>query len=390
MAASILSGHIYRPIPHRKFELPIAPTIFLSPPRPRKYLRPHHKFKGVLRLSMVDREVSQPSPKQDTAAAAAANDMDELVDFLYKDLPHLFDDKGIDRTAYDAAVKFRDPITRHDNIDGYLLNIAALKLLFRPKFSLHWVKQTGGSEITTRWTMVMKFLPLPWQPELVFTGTSVMTVNPETKKFISHVDYWDSIVNNDFFSIEGLMDVVKQLRYYKTPDLETPSYHILKRTSSYQVRKYYPFLVVETSGDTLSGSKGFNDVAGYIFGKNSASEKMAMTTPVFTQALSDEKSKISIQIVLPSSKSMKSLPTPNEGVKLREIEGGIAAVSIFSGKPTENIVNEKEGSLRSRLIRSGLKPKPGCLLARYNDPDRTWEHIMRNEVLIWLEDFSMD
>ncbi|CAH9089434.1 unnamed protein product [Cuscuta epithymum] len=367
MAASILSGHIYRPIPHRKFELPIAPTIFLSPPRPRKYLRPHHKFKGVLRLSMVDREVSQPSPKQDTAAAAAANDMDELVDFLYKDLPHLFDDKGIDRTAYDAAVKFRDPITRHDNIDGYLLNIAALKLLFRPKFSLHWVKQTGGSEITTRWTMVMKFLPLPWQPELVFTGTSVMTVNPETKKFISHV-----------------------LRYYKTPDLETPSYHILKRTSSYQVRKYYPFLVVETSGDTLSGSKGFNDVAGYIFGKNSASEKMAMTTPVFTQALSDEKSKISIQIVLPSSKSMKSLPTPNEGVKLREIEGGIAAVSIFSGKPTENIVNEKEGSLRSRLIRSGLKPKPGCLLARYNDPDRTWEHIMRNEVLIWLEDFSMD
>ncbi|CAH9125036.1 unnamed protein product [Cuscuta epithymum] len=387
MAASIISGHIYRPIPHRKFELPIAPTIFLSPPRPRKYLRFHHKFKGALRLSMVDREVSQPSPKQDTAAA---NHMDELVDFLYKDLPHLFDDKGIDRTAYDAAVKFRDPITRHDNIDGYLLNIAALKLLFRPKFSLHWVKQTGGSEITTRWTMGMKFLPLPWQPELVFTGTSVMTVNPETKKFISHVDYWDSIVNNDFFSIEGLMDVVKQLRYYKTPDLETPSYHILKRTSSYQVRKYYPFLVVETSGDTLSGSKGFNDVAGYIFGKNSASEKMAMTTPVFTQALSDEKSKISIQIVLPSSKSMKSLPTPNEGVKLREIEGGIAAVSIFSGKPTENIVKEKEGSLRSRLTRSGLKPKPGCLLARYNDPDRTWEHIMRNEVLIWLEDFSMD
>ncbi|CAH9068506.1 unnamed protein product [Cuscuta europaea] len=389
MAASIISGHIYRPIPHRKFELSIAPTIFLSPPRPIKYLRFLHRFKGALRLSMVDREVSQPSPKQDTAAANN-NGMEELVDFLYKDLPHLFDDKGIDRTAYDAAVKFRDPITRHDNIDGYLLNIAALKLLFRPKFSLYWVKQTGASEITTRWSMVMRFLPLPWQPELIFTGTSVMTVNPETKKFISHVDYWDSIVNNDFFSIEGLMDVVKQLRYYKTPDLETPSYHFLKRTSSYQVRKYYPFLVVETGGDSLSGSKGFNDVAGYIFGKNSASEKMAMTTPVFTQALSDEKSKISIQIVLPSSKSIKSLPTPNEGIKLREVEGGVAAVSIFSGKPTENIVKEKEESLRSRLIRDGLKPKPGCLLARYNDPDRTWEHIMRNEVLIWLEEFSMD
>lgn len=29
-----------------------------------------------------------------------------------------------------------------------------------------------------------------------------------------------------------------------------------------QVRKYSPFIVVETDGDKLSGSTGFNDVAG--------------------------------------------------------------------------------------------------------------------------------
>jgi len=28
---------------------------------------------------------------------------------------------------------------------------------------------------------------LPWKPELVFTGTSVMGVNPQTGKFCSHV-----------------------------------------------------------------------------------------------------------------------------------------------------------------------------------------------------------
>ena len=35
--------------------------------------------------------------------------------------------------------------------------------------------------------MVMKFMPLPWKPELIFTGTSVMGINPETGKFCSHV-----------------------------------------------------------------------------------------------------------------------------------------------------------------------------------------------------------
>ncbi|XP_022870120.1 uncharacterized protein LOC111389430, partial [Olea europaea var. sylvestris] len=208
----------------------------------------------------------------------------KLVDFLYEDLPHLFDDQGIDRTAYDELVKFRDPITKHDSISGYLFNISMLRKLFAPDFQLHWAKQTGPYEITTRWTMVMKFILLPWKPELVFTGTSVMGINPETKKFCSHVDYWDSIENNEYFSVEGLLDVVKQLRIYKTPEMETPKYQILKRTANYEVRKYEPFIVVETDGDKLSGSRGFNSVAGYIFGKNSAGEKIPMTTPVFTQA----------------------------------------------------------------------------------------------------------
>lgn len=42
----------------------------------------------------------------------------------------------------------------------------------------------------------------------------------------------------------------------------------------------------------------------YIFGKNSAAEKIPMTTPVFTQAFDDEKSKIAIQIVLPMEKDL--------------------------------------------------------------------------------------
>lgn len=340
-------------------------------------------MKWALRLSLVD----QNQPQSQSRGV----DVKQLVDFLYDDLPHLFDDQGIDRTAYDERVKFRDPITKHDSISGYLFNIALLKNLFRPQFFLHWVKQTGTYEITTRWTMVMKFMLLPWKPELVFTGTSIMGINPQTGKFSSHLDFWDSIENNNYLSLEGLWNVVKQLRIYKTPDLETPRYQILKRTANYEVRKYSPFIVVEANGDKLSGSNGFNDVTGYIFGKNSTMEKIPMTTPVFTQANDTGLSKVSIQIVLPLEKDLSSLPNPNqETISIRKVEGGIAAVDKFSGKPTEAIVCQKEKALRSCLLKDGLKPKMGCLLARYNDPGRTWEFIMRNEVLIWLEEFSLE
>ncbi|KAL6602940.1 hypothetical protein ACP70R_043301 [Stipagrostis hirtigluma subsp. patula] len=313
---------------------------------------------------------------EDRGEGLSAAEAERLVEFLRADLPHLFDDVGIDRAAYDDRVRFRDPITRHDTIDGYLFNIRLLKLLFRPDFYLHAVKQTGPYEITTRWTMVMKFMLLPWKPELVFTGVSIMGVNPQNLKFNSHVDLWDSIQNNEYFSFEGLLDVFKQLRIYKNPDIETPNYLILKKTANYEVRSYAPFLIVEAKGDKLTGSSGFNDVTGYIFGKNASSEKIPMTTPVFTQASDDKISDVSIQIVLPMNKDLNSLPAPNtEAVTLRKVEGGIAAVKKFSGRPKEDIVLRKEKDLRSQLLKDGLKPQQGCLLARYNDP-RTQSFLM--------------
>ncbi|KAE8736095.1 SOUL heme-binding family protein isoform 3 [Hibiscus syriacus] len=307
MATAHLSTQILRPIhpvccSFRRVTTTVVPSTSPSPPaiifKTREELNPRNqKLKWARKLSQVE----QSSPPKPTV------DVEGLVSFFYDDLPHLFDDQGIDRTAYEDQVKFRDPITKHDTISGYLFNISFLKNIFRPLFQLHWVKQTGPYEITTRWTMVIKSMLLPWKPELVFTGTSVMGINPNNGKFCTHVDFWDSIENNEYFSLEGLWDVFRQ------------------------VRKYAPFIVVETNGGKLSESTGFNAVAGYIFGKNSTTEKIPMTTPVFTQALDPELSDVSIQIVLPLEKDISSLPDPSqETVNLRKVEGGIAAASKFS------------------------------------------------------------
>lgn len=93
-------------------------------------VKTRQNFKWAVKLSLS-------TPPKSTV------DVERLVGFLYDDLPHLFDDQGIDRTAYDEQVKFRDPITKHDTITGYLFNISLLKILFRPDFFLHWVKQVS-------------------------------------------------------------------------------------------------------------------------------------------------------------------------------------------------------------------------------------------------------
>lgn len=67
-----------------------------------------------------------------------------------------------------------------------MFNIGMLKKVFSPTFQLHDVRQTGEFEATTRWTMVMQptvnralGLQRWWDPQLVFTGVSIMGVNPE-------------------------------------------------------------------------------------------------------------------------------------------------------------------------------------------------------------------
>lgn len=143
MATARLSDPIFRPVSDR----------FLSSRRPTTSrpafisLSPSKQFKTGRSSSVVESKTEKSSSKWpvrmslvEPSPPKSTLDVKRLVDFLYEDLPHLFDDQGIDRTAYDERVKFRDPITKHDTITGYLFNIAMLKKIFTPDFLLHWVK----------------------------------------------------------------------------------------------------------------------------------------------------------------------------------------------------------------------------------------------------------
>jgi hypothetical protein len=157
-------------------------------------------------------------------------DRSDLVEFLREDLTHLFDDRGIDVTKYDNVVTFRDPITSYGTIQGYVANIKFLKNIFQPRFTLHDIKQTGDDEISFRWTMDMLLAGV--HRELVFTGTSKLGVNEDTGRFCSHIDTWDAIQNQEYFSLEAFVHMLGQLFVERTEALEG---EVLLKRKAYEV-----------------------------------------------------------------------------------------------------------------------------------------------------------
>jgi hypothetical protein len=120
-----------------------------------------------------------------------------------------------------------------------------------------------------------------------------------------------------------------------------------------QIRRYGPRIAAETTVDAdneaAARNAGFRRLAGYIFGGNHDSARIAMTAPV-TQEPSDARSgqKIAmtapvaqavaaddawvIRFFMPADHSMETLPAPNDpAVKLVTVPAETVAVLRFTG-----------------------------------------------------------
>eukprot|EP00850_Spirogloea_muscicola_P008514 SM000045S16259 [mRNA] locus=s45:490902:493372:- [translate_table: standard] len=239
---------------------------------------------------------------------------------------------------------FMDPITKYDTLSGYLLNIAMLRLLFHPVYDLHGVTQTGPNELTTRWTMTMDFWLIPWRPQLVFTGTSIMALNPATSKFNSHIDTWDSIRDQEWFSKQGFMDLLaqaSQLSFGRKP----ATHRVLKRLATYEVRKFDPL-----------GATHFQP--------RSSSQLEAMLRVATCRAFSEVADE-----------------------RLRS--GGEAAVRKIGGSSLGNArLAEEEQDLRQTLVSDGLAARDGSFVS-VPDPSFVPTFLRTTELLIWLDDFEL-
>ncbi len=180
--------------------------------------------------------------------------------------------------------------------------------------------------------------------------------------------------------------------------IEEPEYSVVVKAKDYVIRKYDPVLVAETTVMTdfkNAGSKGFQILAGYIFGKNKSKSKIAMTAPVGQQLVSEKISMTApvtltkaaagylIQFTMPKTFTLKTLPTPDDkSITLREVPARKIAVYTYSGLWTESHYKDKLSEFKALLKNDKIITKDEPILARFNSPLKLW-FMRRNE--IWLE-----
>ncbi|GAB4823358.1 hypothetical protein N2152v2_010404 [Parachlorella kessleri] len=182
-------------------------------------------------------------------------------------------------------------------------------------------------------------------------------------------------------------------------------------THAAEIRRYAPYLVAEVvvQGTDMRGalSDGFRQIAGFIFGKNTAagsegsekvamtapvtlqvkdssagSEKIAMTAPVAAEMKGDGSYKVSF--IMPSKYTKDTLPRPNNpNVHIKEVPGHTMAAITFGGNsPRENTVEQYKRRLLDLLEEAGLEPKGDeVFLYQYHPPFAPgW--MRENEVLL--------
>lgn len=177
-------------------------------------------------------------------------------------------------------------------------------------------------------------------------------------------------------AISGLLIVS-----FKSKDIESPVYLVIKTYGEVELRLYPKMIVAKTSLSGKSfdnqGSNGFRTIAGYIFGGNEKNEKIAMTSPVVMN-MGDS---ASMYFVMPKSYDKSELPTPNsKDVQIVEVAEKTLAVVTYGGFSSDEKIEKHRKQLELILQKNKLQTKGAYLYMGYNAP---WDVINRkNEVAI--------
>lgn len=190
--------------------------------------------------------------------------------------------------------------------------------------------------------------------------------------------------------------VAAEAKMYK--GYETPDYRVDRSFGAVEIRTYPAHLVAEVTvtGDrSTAANRGFRILAGYIFGGNTGSTKIAMTTPVreipekiamttpVTQTGSADT--WTITFGMPASFTRDSLPTPKDDrIRFREVPAERLAAIRFSGWPAQGSLNRHANTLRDLLAEIGEHPTGAPFYMFYDSPfTLPWNR--RNEVALRLK-----
>ncbi len=172
---------------------------------------------------------------------------------------------------------------------------------------------------------------------------------------------------------------------FSTSKIEKQKYRVVKTEKEFEIR-FYPPAVLATIRSSASSyrelaSNGFRRIAGYIFGNNEASTKIAMTSPV---RMDINQKNSSMSFVMPSQYELKDLPKPKDAsVEIHESPAEYAAVIEFGGFATDEKIKKYVDQLKSVLSEKGINTIGNFKYLGYNPP---YQFIGRkNEIIIAVD-----
>ncbi len=182
---------------------------------------------------------------------------------------------------------------------------------------------------------------------------------------------------------------------YVMSTVEQPSYRVIVADGPIELREYPASIVAEVTRQgprQRAVSAGFGPLASYIFAKERAGDKIAMTAPVTQQRetiamtapvtqSADESGAWTVRFIMPSKYTTETLPQPaNPDVRIVSVPAARRAAIRFSGYATDASIAEQEAKLVRWLETRNLKPAGGATYAYYNDPFIPGP-LRRNEVM---------
>ena len=181
---------------------------------------------------------------------------------------------------------------------------------------------------------------------------------------------------------------------------EEPRFDVVAHAGPAEIRRYAPRIAAETTLQATeldARSRGFQRLAGYIFGANTTKAAIPMTAPV-TQAASERIAMTApvtqnrspggawtIRFFMPARYTLDTLPTPTDpAVSLVPVPAQTYAVLRFTGSTAPEAVAAQQAEL-SRALEGTPWQANGLPLAWFYDPPWTLPFLRRNEVAIPLK-----
>lgn len=182
-----------------------------------------------------------------------------------------------------------------------------------------------------------------------------------------------------------LIFAIPTLMSFISPKIEKQKYRVIKNEKEFEIRFYPPAIFATTRLSAKSyqelGSSGFRKIAGYIFGNNESSTKIAMTAPVHMD-ISEKGS--SMSFVMPSEYTLEKLPRPvDTRVELHESPAVYMAAIEFGGYASDQKIKLYTTQLLQALTSKGIKTTGNPTYLGYNAP---YDFIGRkNEIVVAIE-----